>query len=185
MEFGKGFGSYYSGWDDWVKEYPQVDKDAYPALFQLPADCYEICLEKPLGIAFEETGNGGVVVDYLVEGGNADKSGVIQPGDVLLATTACMGRDGKFERKLIPSRCDLSSACTLGPCSDVARSRHTGMRALTPSWAPSAATWQSSTSSARTMSSCSLPGRARHMRSARPVAKSNRPTLGTPAIDVL
>ena len=27
-----------------------------------------------------------------------------QPGDVLLATTACMGRDGKFERKLIPSR---------------------------------------------------------------------------------
>jgi len=104
MEFGKGFGSYYSGWDDWVKEYPQVDKDAYPALFQLPANCYEICLEKPLGIAFEETGNGGVVVDYLVEGGNADQSGVIQPGDVLLATTACMGRDGKFERKLIPSR---------------------------------------------------------------------------------
>eukprot|EP00966_Prymnesium_polylepis_P233331 5396297-Prymnesium_polylepis.2 len=33
MEFGSGFGSYYSGWDDWVKEYPQVDKDAYPALF--------------------------------------------------------------------------------------------------------------------------------------------------------
>lgn len=105
MEFGKGFGSYYSGWSDWVSEYPQADRDAYPALFELPSNCYEICLMKPLGIAFEETGDkGGVVVDYLVEGGNADKSGVIKPGDVLLATTACMGRDGKFERKLIPSR---------------------------------------------------------------------------------
>eukprot|EP00966_Prymnesium_polylepis_P239629 5541856-Prymnesium_polylepis.1 len=47
MEFGSGFGSYYSGWDDWVKEYPQVDKEAYPALFTLPDDCYEICLMKP------------------------------------------------------------------------------------------------------------------------------------------
>ena len=28
----------------------------------------------------------------------------VQPGDVLLATTACMGRDGTFERKVIPSR---------------------------------------------------------------------------------
>ena len=45
-----------------------------------------------------------MVVDYLVEGSNAEKSGVIKPGDKLLATTACMGRDGKFERKLIPSR---------------------------------------------------------------------------------
>ena len=44
-----------------------------------------------------------MVVDYLVEGSNAEKSGVIKPGDKLLATTACMGRDGKFERKLIPS----------------------------------------------------------------------------------
>ena len=46
MEFGSGFGSYYSGWDDWVKEYPQVDKDAYPSLFKLPDNCYEICLMK-------------------------------------------------------------------------------------------------------------------------------------------
>ena len=43
-------------------------------------------------------------VDYLVEGGNAERSGAIKPGDVLLATTACMGRDGTFERKVIPSR---------------------------------------------------------------------------------
>lgn len=104
MEFGSGFGSYYSGWNDWIKEYPQADRDAYPALFSLPEACYEVVLEKPLGIAFIENGDGGVCVDYLVEGGNAEKSGVIKPGDVLLATTACMGRDGKFERKLIPSR---------------------------------------------------------------------------------
>ena len=112
MEFGKGFGSYYSGWDDFCKEYPQADRDAYPALFELPEDCYEIELMKPLGIAFVEGEkgdakdalHGGVEVDYLVEGGSADLSGKIKPGDVLLATTACMGRDGKFERKVIPSR---------------------------------------------------------------------------------
>jgi hypothetical protein len=104
MEFGAGFGSYYSGWADLVKEYPQADRDAYPALFSLPDDCYEVVLDKPLGIAFIENDDGGVCVDYLVEGANAEKSGVIKPGDVLLATTACMGRDGKFERKLIPSR---------------------------------------------------------------------------------
>lgn len=104
MEFGKGFGSYYSGWDDFCAEYPDADKQAYPALFCLPDDCYEVKIDKPLGIAFTEGDDGGVIVDYLVEGGNAELSGAIQPGDVLLATTACMGRDGKFERKLIPSR---------------------------------------------------------------------------------
>mmetsp|Transcript_5902 Transcript_5902/g.17674 ORF Transcript_5902/g.17674 Transcript_5902/m.17674 type:complete len:216 (+) Transcript_5902:89-736(+) len=104
MEFGKGFGSYYSGWIDFVKEYPQEDRNAYPALFELPKDCYEVKLDKPLGIAFEEGSDGGVVVQYLVEGGNAEQSGVISAGDALLATTACMGRDGTFERKVIPSR---------------------------------------------------------------------------------
>merc|ERR1719331_841708 len=104
MEFGKGFGSYYSGWEDWVKEYPAEDREAYPELFKLPEKCYEVEINKPLGIAFIENDKGGVEVDYLVEDGNAAKSGVIKPGDVLLATTACMGRDGKFERKLIPSR---------------------------------------------------------------------------------
>ena len=104
MEFGKGFGSYYSGWTDFCNEYPQVDRDTYPALFSLPDECYEIEINKPLGIAFIEGDDGGVQVDYLVEGGNAELSGKIKPGDVLLATTACMGRDGKFERKLIASR---------------------------------------------------------------------------------
>ena len=87
-----------------MKEYPQEDRDNYPALFSLPPDCYEVKINKPLGIAFIEDDLGGVAVDYLVEGGNAEKSGMVKAGDVLLATTACMGRDGKFERKVIPSR---------------------------------------------------------------------------------
>ena len=69
---------------------PQEDRDAYPELFKLPKDCYEVILEKPLGIAFEENTDGGVVVDYLVEGSNAEKCGSIKAGDVLLATTAAM-----------------------------------------------------------------------------------------------
>ena len=97
MEFGQGFGHYYSGWEDLCKEYPEADRTAYPALFVLPDNCYEVKVMKPLGIAFIETGGGGVEVEYLVEGSNSEKSGVIKPGDVLLATTACMGRDGKFE----------------------------------------------------------------------------------------
>ena len=101
MDFGD---SLYEGFDKWAAEYPQEDRDTYPELFKLPDNCYEVILEKPLGIAFEEGGDGGVVVDYLVEDGNAAKDGTIQPGDVLLATTGCMGRDGTFERKIIPSR---------------------------------------------------------------------------------
>ena len=101
MDFGDSF---YAGFDAWAAEYPQEDRDAYPELFKLPKDCYEVILEKPLGIAFEENDDGGVVVDYLVEGGNADKDGTIKPGDVLLATTAAMSIGPKFERKLIPSR---------------------------------------------------------------------------------
>ena len=101
MDFGDSF---YSGFDAWAAEYPQEDRDAYPELFKLPKDCYEVILEKPLGIAFEENVDGGVVVDYLVEGSNAEKCGAIKAGDVLLATTAAMSIGPKFERKLIPSR---------------------------------------------------------------------------------
>ena len=45
-----------------------------------------------------------VVVDFLVEGSNAEASGVISSGDTLLATTAALSIGPKFERKLIPSR---------------------------------------------------------------------------------
>ena len=49
----------------------------------------QVSLPKPLGIAFEEVEPGkGVVVDYLVEGSNAEQCGRIQPGDILIAVTA-------------------------------------------------------------------------------------------------
>ena len=49
----------------------------------------QVALPKPLGIAFEEVEPGkGVVVDYLVEGSNAEQCGRIQPGDILIAVTA-------------------------------------------------------------------------------------------------
>ena len=60
MEFGKGFGHYYSGWEDLCKEYPQEDRDTYPALFSLPDNCYEVKIDKPMGIAFIEKSGGGV-----------------------------------------------------------------------------------------------------------------------------
>lgn len=87
MDFGD---SQYYGFDAWAAEYPEEDRQMYPSLFKLPDDCYEVAIEKPMGIAFVEGDDGGVVVDYLVEGGNAEKSGAISPGDVLLATTAAL-----------------------------------------------------------------------------------------------
>jgi len=101
MDFGDSF---YEGFDAWAAEYPEIDRQTYPSLFKLPDDCYEVILDKPLGIAFESMDDGGVVVDYLVEGSNAEACGAIKPGDMLLAVTAALPIDTKFERKLIPSR---------------------------------------------------------------------------------
>uniref|UniRef100_A0A7S4J7N9 PDZ domain-containing protein n=1 Tax=Prymnesium polylepis TaxID=72548 RepID=A0A7S4J7N9_9EUKA len=101
MDFGDSF---YEGFDAWAAEYPEEDRVTYPSLFKLPDNCYEVILEKPLGIAFIENNDGGVMVDYLVDGGNAAASGAIASGDTLLAVTACLAIGPKFERKLIPSR---------------------------------------------------------------------------------
>jgi len=45
----------------------------------------------------------GVLVDYLVEGGNAANSGMIQPGDVLILVTAVKVFGARFERKIVPA----------------------------------------------------------------------------------
>ena len=45
----------------------------------------------------------GVLVEYLVEGSNAEASGKIQPGDVLIATTAAKEFGPRWERKLLPT----------------------------------------------------------------------------------
>lgn len=102
--FGKGPFRFYESFDTFMVAFPDEDREQYPEMFVLPKGCYEVALEKPLGIAFEEVKPGrGVLVDYLVEGSNAEKSGAIQPGDVLLAVTAVKVFGARYERKLIPA----------------------------------------------------------------------------------
>lgn len=77
----------------------------YPEMFVLPKGVYEVALPRPLGIAFEEVTPGcGVLVDYVVEDGNAAASGKIEPGDVLIAVTACKVFGARYERKLLPAK---------------------------------------------------------------------------------
>lgn len=107
LEYGKGLFTKYVGFDEWMKPFPDEDREAYPEMFALPEGVYEVALERPLGIAFEEVEQGGrkgVVVTELVEGGNAEKQGSIAPDDVLIATTAVKVIGAKWERRLIPAR---------------------------------------------------------------------------------
>ena len=102
--FGKGPFRFYEDFDSFMSCFPDEDRELYPETFVLPKGCYEVGLPKPLGIAFEEVQPGrGVVVDYLVEDGNAAKSGVIQPGDICYAVTAVKVFGARYERKLIPA----------------------------------------------------------------------------------
>ena len=87
--------------------FPDEDREEYPDMFELPEGCFEVALKRPLGIAFEEVVPGrGVLVDYLAEGGNAEASGKIEKGDVLMAVTAMKAPSSmsRFERKLIPCK---------------------------------------------------------------------------------
>ena len=104
LEYGKGLFTRYSGFDAWMAPFPDEDRELYPEMFNLPDGVYEVAIQRPLGIAFEEVEPGrGVLVDYLVEGSNADALGVIKPGDVLIATTAVKVIGAKWEVRLIPS----------------------------------------------------------------------------------
>ena len=91
--FGKGPFKYYSDFNSFMAAFEdEEDRAAYPEMFALPPGVYEVETPRPLGIAFEEVVAGlprGIVVDSLVDGGNAAAAGVIRPGDILLATTAC------------------------------------------------------------------------------------------------
>jgi hypothetical protein len=51
MDFGDSF---YQGFDKWAAEYPEEDRVNFPEYFVLPKGIYEVSLQKPLGIAFEE-----------------------------------------------------------------------------------------------------------------------------------
>ena len=112
--FGKGQFTFYRSQQDWMKPFPDEDREIYPELFTLPKGVYEISSVKPLGIVFEEIEPGkGVYVSDLVEGGNADIQGVIQKGDILVGVTAIKVVGAKWERRMIPAR-DLSFDTVVG-----------------------------------------------------------------------
>lgn len=104
--FGKGPFAFYSTFDEFMAPFPDEDRETYPEMFQLPTGVFEVTLPRPLGIAFEEVdaGQGGVLVTEVVEGGNAAAEGTIQPGDILVAVTACKQFGPRSERKLLPAR---------------------------------------------------------------------------------
>jgi hypothetical protein len=88
-----------------MKPFPAQDRQAFPEIFSLPAGLYEVQLNKPLGIIFEEIEVGkGLFVQDLVEGGNAAQSGKIQVGDKMVGITAVKVVGAKFERRMIPAR---------------------------------------------------------------------------------
>ena len=70
----------------------------------LPENVYEVALQMPLGINFEDNGypKGGVKVIGLVEDSNAFKSGKIQVDDDLVGVTAIIVRGSKYERRMLP-----------------------------------------------------------------------------------
>jgi|AntRauTorckE5430_2_1112549.scaffolds.fasta_scaffold03771_5 hypothetical protein len=112
--YGKGQFRFYKSFDSWMSPFPEEDREAFPELFKIPKGVYEFSMLKPLGIIFEEIQIGkGVVVQDLVEGGNAESMGVLQPGDILLAVTAIKVVGAKWERRLIPAK-DLSFDTVVG-----------------------------------------------------------------------
>lgn len=103
--FGKGDFKFYNGLDEWMAPFPDEDLEAFPELFVHPKGVYELKLPKPCGILFEEIEVGkGVYVAGVVEGGNADRQGMIKEGDVLVGVTAIRVSGAKFERRLLPAR---------------------------------------------------------------------------------
>ena len=105
LNFGKGSFSMYRNFDDFLKPFSDEDRQAFPEVFNLPKGVYEISLQKPLGIVFEEIEAGkGLYVQDLVEGGNAEQSGEVKIGDNLVAMTAVKIVGAKYERRLIPAR---------------------------------------------------------------------------------
>lgn len=105
LNFGKGQFKFYKGFDQWMSVFPEEDRKEYPEVFNFPAGVYEVELEKPLGVVFEEIDMGkGLYVQDLVEGGNAERQGIIQQDDVLVGITATKVVGAKYERRLIPAR---------------------------------------------------------------------------------
>lgn len=104
-DFGKGKFRFYEGLDSYMKPFPDEDRELYPEMFKLPKGVYEVSLAKPCGILFEEIEpNRGVFIQDLVEGGNAERQGILQKDDLLVGVTAIQISGAKWERRLIPAR---------------------------------------------------------------------------------
>jgi hypothetical protein len=102
--YGKGQFKYYKDFDSWMGVFPEPDRLEYPEVFNLPKGVYEVKLNGPLGIVFEEIEQGkGLFVKDLVEGGNAANQGTVELDDVLIGLTAVKVVGAKFERRLLPT----------------------------------------------------------------------------------
>jgi hypothetical protein len=105
LSFGKGEFKFYKSFQSWMSVFPEDDRKSFPEIFNLPKGTYEVIMNKPLGIVFEEIEPGkGVFVQDLVEGGNAERQGVILKGDILVGVTAVKVIGAKWERRLLPAR---------------------------------------------------------------------------------
>jgi hypothetical protein len=102
--YGKGQFKFYSDFDSWMSVFPEEDRKAYPEVFNLPKGVYEVKLNAPLGIVFEEIDFGkGLYVQDLVQGGNAAIEGSVKPDDILIGLTAVKVVGAKYERRLLPT----------------------------------------------------------------------------------
>lgn len=54
---------------------------------------YEVEIEQPYGLKFAKGRDGGTYIDAIAPGGSADKTGVFQVGDKVLATSAVFGTE--------------------------------------------------------------------------------------------
>lgn len=105
QDFGKGKFRFYDGLDSYMAPFPDEDRELYPGMFKLPKGLYEVRLAKPCGIVFEEIEpNKGVYIADIVEGGNAERQGVLRKGDVLVGVTAIRISGAKWERRMLPAR---------------------------------------------------------------------------------
>ncbi|XP_014505743.1 protein MET1, chloroplastic [Vigna radiata var. radiata] len=58
-----------------------------------PYEEYEVEIEQPFGIKFAKGRDGGTYIDAIAPGGSADKAGVFNVGDKVLATSAVFGTE--------------------------------------------------------------------------------------------
>lgn len=73
---------------------------------QVPEGCsrYTVVLSKPLGLALEEDGKGGIFVAEVHEGGNAARAEVISRGDALISTSAVVcTREAEYQGNMVRS----------------------------------------------------------------------------------